>query len=106
MIFDSYYFSAETRQIILQNNIKVCAAITPTKYRDPVKMVDRWILQPGDIAAVYNDPHREFILGYFNPDPMVSLLVVFSLIIISHSIYIYIGWKEIHLEQHNHLQRL
>jgi len=71
LIFDSYYFSAETRQMILQNNIKVCAAVTPTKYRDPVKMVEKWILQPGDIAAVFNEPHREFILGYFNPDPQV-----------------------------------
>jgi len=53
-------------------------------------MVDRWILQPGDIAAVYNDPHREFILGYFNPDPMVSLLVFFSIdYYFSFSIHLY-----------------
>jgi len=57
--------------MILQNDVKVCASVTPAKYCDPVKMVERWILQPGPIADVKNSQHGEFILGYFNPDPQV-----------------------------------
>jgi hypothetical protein len=39
-------------------------------------MVEKRILQPGDIEAVCNDVHREFILGYFNPDPQVTAAAV------------------------------
>jgi hypothetical protein len=76
LIFDSYYFSAQTRQLLLQNDIKTCAAVTPSKYCEAVKMVEKRILQPGDIEAVCNDIHREFILGYFNPDPQVTAAAV------------------------------
>jgi hypothetical protein len=72
LVFDCYYFSAQTRQVLLQNSIKACAAINKSKYQDAVKMVESQILQPGDIAAVYNTPFKEIVLGYFNPDPMVK----------------------------------
>jgi len=71
LVFDSYYFSAQTRQLLLQNHIKACAAINGSKCQDVVKMVESRILQPGDISAVYNDPYKEIVLGYYNPDPMV-----------------------------------
>jgi len=73
LVFDSYYFSAQTRQVLLQNNIKACAAINGSKYQDVVKMVESRILQPGDISAVYNDPYKELVLGYYNPDPQVCV---------------------------------
>ena len=71
LVFDSYYFSFKTRQLLLQNNIKTCAAVNPSKFREAVALVDKRIIQPGDIEAVYNEPHREYVLGYFNPDPQV-----------------------------------
>jgi len=71
LVFDSYYFSYQTRQLLLQNNIKTCAAVNPSKFREAVALVDKRIIQPGDIEAVYNEPHKEFVLGYFNPDPQV-----------------------------------
>ena len=72
LVFDSYYFSSKTREILLQNNIKTCAAVTMTKFKEAVSLVEKRIIQPGDIEAVYNEPHKEFVLGYFNPDPQVS----------------------------------
>jgi hypothetical protein len=78
LVFDSYYFSAQSRQLLLQNDIKTCAAVTPNKYQDAVKMVEKRILQPGDIEAVTNDAYQEFILGYFNPDPMVFFGAIFK----------------------------
>ena len=71
LVFDSYYFSFKTRQLLLQNNIKTCAAVNSSKFREAVTLVDKRIIQPGDIEAVYNEPHREYVLGYFNPDPQV-----------------------------------
>jgi len=40
-------------------------------------MVESRILQPGDISAVYNDPYKELVLGYYNPDPQVCVGRIF-----------------------------
>jgi len=82
LVFDIYYFSFKTRQLLLQNQIKTCAAVNTSKFREAVALVDQRINQPGDIQAVYNEAHKEFVLGYYNPDPQVSLSL-FSLIFLS-----------------------
>ena len=83
LVFDSYYFSSKTRDILLQNSIKTCAAVTMSKFKEAVSLVEKRIIQPGDIEAVYNEPHKEFVLGYFNPDPQVSFFFIFLLVSIS-----------------------
>lgn len=73
LVFDSYYFSAMSRQLLLENGIKACAAVTLNKFKEAVDLVNRRIFQPGDIEAVVNDSHGELVLGYFNPNPQVTL---------------------------------
>ena len=80
LVFDSYYFSFKSRQLLLEKGIKVCAAVTSSKFKEAVSLVDKRIIQPGDIEAVYNEAHREFVLGYFNPDPQVFFLLLHSTI--------------------------
>jgi hypothetical protein len=69
LVFDSYYFSAATRNLLLSHNIKTCASITKEKYPAMVNFISHRIVQPGDIAAMYNEEFGEFILGYWNPNP-------------------------------------
>ena len=72
LVFDSYYFSAATRDLLLRNNIKTCAAITKEKYPSLVNFISHKIVQPGDIAAMYNEDYGEFILGYWNANPQLK----------------------------------
>lgn len=86
LVFDSYYFSSETRKLLLQNGVKVCAAVNNSKFPEVVSILSRKIHQAGDIEAAFNEEHREIVLGYFNPDPNVScVLFVFSLFL-THSV--------------------
>ena len=71
LVFDSYYFSAETRKLLLENEIKVCASISLSKFPSAINYVASKITQPGDIQAIYNFDSGEFLLGYYNPDPSV-----------------------------------
>ena len=80
LVFDSYYFSSETRKLLLQNRVKVCAAVNSSKFPEVVGLLSKYIRQAGDIEAAYNEKHGELVLGYFNPDPQVdcSLSFIFS----------------------------
>jgi hypothetical protein len=73
LVFDSYYFSTETRKLLLQQNIKVCAAVNSSKFPELVSILSRHIHQAGDISAAYNEKNSELVLGYFNPDPKVCM---------------------------------
>lgn len=81
LVFDSYYFSAKSRQLLLENDVKACAAVTINKFKEAVDLVNRRIFQPGDIEAVFNESYGEFVLGYFNPNPQVTIVpfALFSL---------------------------
>lgn len=72
LCFDTYYFSANSRQLLLENDIKVCASISPSKFPSVVNLVASRITKPGAKAAVYNSAHGEFLLGYHNPNPQVK----------------------------------
>lgn len=74
LVFDSYYFSADTRQLLLQNDIKVCAAVNSSKFPAVVNILSRRISKAGDIEAAYNREHGEIVLGYYNPDPNVRIV--------------------------------
>ena len=76
LVFDSYYFSAATRKLLLENDIKTCASITKEKYPSMANFISHHIVQPGDIAAMYNEEFGEFILGYWNPNPQVKKVCV------------------------------
>jgi hypothetical protein len=74
LVFDSYYFSAETRKLLLENHIKVCAAVNSSKFPEVVSILSNHIHQAGDIEAAYNEKHGELVLGYYNPDPEVCVI--------------------------------
>ena len=69
LVFDSYYFSADTRQLLLSCKIKTCAAVNKEKFPSMVALLRERISQPGDISALYNEEHGEFLLGYWNSNP-------------------------------------
>lgn len=71
IVFDCYYFSSETRILLLQNKISACASVNINKYPAAVSLVSSRITQAGDIEAVFNEDNGEMVIGYFNPDPKV-----------------------------------
>ena len=97
LVFDSYYFSSESRQYLLQNGVKVCAAVSKSKYPQVVTILSKHIHQAGDIEAAYNEKFGEIVLGYYNPDPQVKRnrnhLCVLNLV------FIFTDWSKICLEQ-------
>lgn len=72
LVFDSYYFSAETRKLLIEEGIKVCASVNSWRFAEVVAILSKEIKKAGDIQAAYNERHGELVLGYYNPDPQVT----------------------------------
>lgn len=91
LVFDSYYFSADTRQLLLSCNTKCCAAVNKEKFPSMIALLGERISQPGDISALYNEKHGEFLLGYWSSNPNVSFFFRKNEQFIDFALFIFIA---------------
>ena len=74
LIFDSYYFSQRSREILLSSNTKTICSVNSRIFSTLVSMVDYACNLPGKITLLFREESRELFCSYWNPDPKVPFL--------------------------------